>query len=413
MALLAEFRVLDRRVWMLAAARMVVTAGFSMVLPFLAMYLSVERQVPAVIVGLIWTVAGACGAGMQWVAGELADRVGRRPVMVAAMILRALNLAGLGYATALQADVFVLGALCVANSMLRSFFDPVANALVADLVPPERRVAAFSLQRVGINIGWAAGPAVAAVAADVPYSQLFYWSVPVTLVAAFGVAIIKEPTLATATAQRGPSWREIFAFRDDKPFVRFLLATVAFYVLQVQLYQSLSIFAASVLGLGRAEVGTIYMLNGALVVVLQLPAVGFIQRLGTRGALVIGCLVYAAAYASVGLAVGHLSMLVCVACVTLAEILTAPAQQATVASIAPAGRIGAYSGLFGLCQVVGQSTGPLIGTALLDAVPPRAAWFLIALFGVAAALTYRLSNTASARVEGSTIMRRSIVTEKE
>ena len=98
--MLAEFRALDRRVWYLAGARLVVTAGFSMVLPFLSMHLAGERQIPAVIIGLIFTIAGVGGATMQWVAGELADRVGRRPVMVASMVVRAANMFGLVYATA-------------------------------------------------------------------------------------------------------------------------------------------------------------------------------------------------------------------------------------------------------------------------------------------------------------------------
>jgi hypothetical protein len=43
---LAACRALDRRVWVLAVARLVVTAGYSMVMPFLAMHLAVERHVP-------------------------------------------------------------------------------------------------------------------------------------------------------------------------------------------------------------------------------------------------------------------------------------------------------------------------------------------------------------------------------
>jgi predicted MFS family arabinose efflux permease len=388
---LAEFRALDRRVWFLSGARLVVMAGFFMVLPLLGVHLAIERHVPAVAVGFIWTVAGMAGAAMQWVAGELADRVGRRPLMLSSLLLRAANLAALGHATATDGSVVLIGALVVANNMLRAFFDPVANALVADLVPSEQRVAAFSLQRVGINIGCAAGPAMAAIAMryGYRYSNLFYASVPFTIAAAVGIAFIHMPR--AATSPRPPGWRELFAFHGDRPFVRFLVATFFFFLLQAQLYQTLSIYAAGVLGLHVAQIGTFFTVNGLLVVFLQLPAVGFIRRMGTRAALVVGCLGYAAGYAAVGLARGYASVLVCVAFVTLAEIVTAPAQQTTVTMLAPLGRVGAYSGLYGLCQIAGQSAGPLLGTAALDVVPPRAAWFLLALFGVGAAFFYRMS----------------------
>lgn len=365
---------------------MVVSAGFAMVLPFMAIHITEERHRPAFEVGIISTLAGACGAAMQWVAGALSDHVGRRPVMLSSMVVRAANLALLGWVTAIQGPIWVLGALIVANGVLRAFFDPVANALVADLTPPEQRVAAFSLQRVGINIGWAVGTASHALAA---YHVLFYGAAGITLVATLAITAIAEPPRSTTA--RPPAWRDMVAALDDRRLVRFLLATVAFFILQVQLYQTLSIYAARDLHLNRAQVGTLYSLNGILVVLLQVPTVAFIRHWGTERALVFGSLAYASSYVAVGLAGGYFSLLLCVACVTLAEMLSAPAQHTAVTAMATPGRMGIYAGLFGLCQVTGQSAGPLIGTALLDAeLPSRGvAWFLLALFGVAAATIYR------------------------
>lgn len=399
---LPELRALDRRVWSLALARLIVTAGFSMVLPFLAMHLAIERRIPATIIGVIWTSAGAAGALSQWAAGALSDRVGRRPVMLAALLLRTGNLVALGYATAAHAPVLVIALLTVGNAALRSFFDPVANALVIDLSPPERRVVAFSVQRVGVNIGWAAGPALAAMAerAGVAYSTLFYWGAPLTFAAAVAVGLIRDA--GAGAALPALRWPDLLAFRKDRAFVLFLLATAAFFLLQVQLYQTLSIYAARVLGLSRAQVGDLYTLNGVLVVFLQLPAVRAIRRLGTRRALVLGCIGYATAYAAVGLTVGHGSLLLAVGAVTLAEILTAPAQQTSMAALAPEGRIGTYSGLFGLSQIAGQSVGPLVGTAVLDALPARTAWFVLAFFALAAAVGYTRARPSKTLARGGT-----------
>ncbi len=361
-----------------------------MVMPFLAIHLTVERGIPAVVSGGIWTVAGLCGAAMQWVAGALTDRVGRRPVMIASMIVRAANMVALGYFTSINAPVLAIGGLIVINSLTRAFFDPVASALVADLCGPEERVSAYSLQRVGINIGWAAGPFIASIAHGVPYSTLFYVGAPMTLVAMLGILHMSSPPVA-ACAPNSLTWSEMTAFRSDARFVRFMLATLAFFILQAQLYQALSIFAARDLHLNRAQVGTLYTLNGVLVVCLQLLAAGFIRRVGTRHALVIGSIGYAVAYSAVGQTSGHVGLLLCVAAITLAEIVTAPAQQTSVAALAPEGKMGAYQGLYGVCWVAGQSVGPIVGTALLDAVPARIAWFLLGLFGAAAALGYRLA----------------------
>ena len=400
--LLSEFRGLHKGVWALCAIRLVVTWGFSMVLPLLTWHLAKERGVSAVTAGFIWTVANAAGAGMQWVAGELSDRVGRRPLMLAASFLRVINLLALGWALSSDASVMTIGALCVWNGILRAFFDPVANALVADLSSDTQRVAAFSLQRLGTNVGWAAGPAVAgmALATGVAYSQLFYWSAPITLVAAIGLFWVPtaQPTLRVANPKpflRSPIG-DFLAYRNDRRFMWFLAGTFFFFVLQAQMFVTLSYYAARSLKLTQVEVTHIYTLNGLLVVALQLPAVAIIRRLGRAQALLLGCVGYMAAYASMGLSVGHLSLLLSVAGVTMAEVILAPSQQATVPSLAPVGRIGAYSGMFGLAQITGQSAGPLLGATVLQAIPARPAWIALSLFGALAFFCYRSGSRAAA-----------------
>jgi MFS family permease len=415
-ALFDEFRTLDRRVWVLTAARVIVTLGFSTVIPFLAFYLSQRRAVAAVMVGLIWTVSGVAGASAQWAAGAAYDRWGRRPVILGAMVLRAANLALLGLAIARQQPILVIGALCVANAVLRAFFDPVASAMVADLTvgedrvdgarlaerspsregpgtrsgSPSNRVAAFSLQRIGVNVGWAAGPALSAVALErgLSYASLFYAAAPVTLVAALAIARIRETRAAPEAQPARTRLRDLFHVPADPLFLRFLAATFAYFLLQVQLYQTLSIYAARVLHLSQAQVGRLYFENGLLVVALQVPAFYYIRRIGTRQALIVGSLLYAVAYASCGLAHGYGGLLASVAGVTVAEMVSAPAQYTTATSMAPPGRIGAYAGLFGLAQAAGQSLGPLCGGWLIDRLGDWRVWTLVPFFGVLAALGY-------------------------
>jgi MFS family permease len=180
--LLLSFPDLDRRVWVLAVARLIVTAGFSAVMPFLAMHLAVERGVPLLRIGALWTVVGLSGAAMQWVAGRVAETIGQRPILITAMVVRSVNLALLGYAINAHAPFWVIGALCVVNGASRAFYDPIASAVVAQLSSADERVAAFSLHRVGSSLGWAAGPLLATMASDVPYGILFYIGAPLTLI---------------------------------------------------------------------------------------------------------------------------------------------------------------------------------------------------------------------------------------
>jgi MFS family permease len=386
--LLRDFPELDRRIWILAAARVIVTAGFAAVMPFLAMHLAVVRQVPVLKIGVLWTVVGICSSVTQWVSGQVADRIGRRRVMLAAMSIRSANLAALGWAIGADASFGVIAALCLVNGAMRAFYDPAASAVVASLAVPDERVAAFSLHRVGSSLGWAAGPLTATLASSASYETLFYVASPLTLLAALAVATIPETRPAGPPPPqkiRLPS----FASVHDRTFMRFLAATFAFYLLQTQMYHIMAIYAAKHLGLDRAQVGTLFVLNGVLVVLIQLPAVRYIRQVGNRGALLLGALGYSIAYTGCALANSYVPLLACVALVTLSEIVAVPAQQVTVTELAPADKVSRYAGMYGFVQGAAQTAGPILGTCLIEFVSPRGAWLLLGVIGLLAAWGYR------------------------
>ncbi len=378
---------LDVRIWLLAAVRFVVTAGFAVVMPFLAMHLVVDRGFSVLRIGGLWAVSSAGCAAMQWVAGHLADRIGRRPVLVAGMVVRSINLAALGYVIGQNASFGVIGALAIMNGALRGFYDPVAWAVVASLAARHERVAAFSLHRVGSSLGWVAGPLVATLAASAEFSTLFYICAPFTLLAPALAMFI--PETRPEQPRQTPKLFEILAFGSDPVFLRFLFASLAYFMLQTQMYHMMSVFAAKYLDLGRAQVGTLFTLNAILVVILQLPAVRLIHKWGTRKALVVGSVGYLVAFAACGLAWSYLSLLACVGLITLCEIITAPAQQAHVTALAPHDKVARYTGVFGLFQGAAQTVGPVLGVFLLEAISPRGAWFALATLGLVAALLYR------------------------
>jgi len=383
-------------VFILAVARLVVTLGFSAVLPYLGVTLHKERDVSLETVGAIWTAAGLAGAAMQWVAGEVTDRIGRRPVLISAMLLRTVNLAGLGYELMHRGPVLVIAILCILNNVLRGFFDPVASAMVADLSRGEHRIAAFSLQRIGVNIGWALGTIAPALlpGGEVAYGQLFYGAAIFTLIATGAASLITETRIHASSLRPPFRLRDFVAYRHDHRFMGFLVATVFFFLLQAQLYAPLSLYAADHVHMGISAIRHLYLENGLIVIFLQLPAFYYIRRAGSQRVLVLGALAYAISYAFCGLATRETHLIACVALLTLAEIISSPAQQSAATTMAPSDRIGAYAGLFGLTQAAGQSFGPLVGTSLQGALPARLTWPLLALFGVVAAVLYGKTNHA-------------------
>src|SRR5262249_20243102 len=125
MALANALRVrsrLDARVWQMAFARAVNTMGLSLVMSFLGIYVVETRGYPAWVYGMI-ALAANLGQSMSnaW-AGNLSDRIGRRPLITTALFVRSGFVALLGTQVLLDAPLWTLGANMVVTSTLRGCF---------------------------------------------------------------------------------------------------------------------------------------------------------------------------------------------------------------------------------------------------------------------------------------------------
>ncbi len=369
----AEYRSLDRRVHWLAFARAVNTVGFSIVLPFMAVYLHKTRGVSGFGYGAIYFVAGVASALSQGLAGELADRYGRRVVMLTGLCSRAVNLAALGLAIERHASIAVLAALVISNATLRGLFEPAASAAVADLTPPERRVAAYGLQKIGVNVGWALGPAIGGYLTSASYGLMFYCAAPVTLLAAWAAAQVRDADLQRLVARRGevPAHAGISdgAGPQSKLPTEFLVLLALAFLMSVattQVFSTLSVYSEELLHVPRSNVGLIYTINGVIVVALQIPAVALIGRVGVGRALVFGPVMYALGYVAFGWAGGFGLLAAVMAFITLGEMMLSPAQTSTAADLGDPARLGRAMGLFGLAQQFGVSVGPVVGGLAID-----------------------------------------------
>src|ERR1044071_7051559 len=141
-------RGLDKRVWQMAFARAVNTMGLSLVMSFLGIYVVVTRGYPAWAYGVIALVANLGQSLTNAWAGNLSDRIGRRPLITTALLVRSVFIALLGTQIMLGAPLWSLGANMIITSSLGGCFEPVAYALVADVCTDEQRIRAFGLQRM-------------------------------------------------------------------------------------------------------------------------------------------------------------------------------------------------------------------------------------------------------------------------
>jgi MFS family permease len=382
-------RSYDRRLWILFLAGMVSAIGFSVVFPFLGLYLYTERGVPMALVGSLFTTFAVSGSISQMMGGNWSDRLGRKRIMVTGLFGRVVAYVLLAFAVGLRAPLWALGMVFVLSSFAGNLVEPASQAMIADVVPPDKRVEAYGILRVGGNFGWALGPALGGFLASFSYASLFLFTALASIISGTLVLTqIRESHQPSPSERYGA--RELLSLFADGKFIMFCVITYFLVVIMAQLVTTLSVYGTAHVRISKIQVGYLYTTNGLLVALFQFPAARLIRKMRITDALALGAILYALGYFSLGFATSFLFMWLAMWVITSGEVIVSPSGQALVANLSPEAKRGRYMGLFGLFGSFGWATGPLVGGLILDALigSPVALWGAIGSIGLAAMVGY-------------------------
>jgi MFS family permease len=376
LGLRATLRGLPRPVWLLVAGTFVNRFG-SFVLVFLVLYVR-HLGYSTATAGLAASAYGAGGIASSLVGGWLADRLGRRNAIALSMFSSAGAMLGLSQARPLAAIL----ALSVVVGLTTELYRPASAALMADLVAPAQRVAAFGLWRFAINLGFAIGPLVGGLLAQRSFFLLFAGDAATSAV--FGVlalaALPQGRRSETHLEVRGEAVRTI---ARDRRFVLFLAASVlgAFAYFQSQTTFALQVVDA---GHSRAVYGALIALNGLAIVLVELPLISLTQRLRRVPVLAAGLALEGIGFGLIPLSGTAAWLAATVLVWTLGEMVFSPVAGAYVADLSPEHLRGRYSGAWGLAWGVALVLAPSLG-ALIYSSSHAALWLVCLGCGVAAA----------------------------
>jgi MFS family permease len=369
-------RDLPRPVWIVCAGAFVNRFG-SFVSVFLVLYLTAEGYSAAAA----GTAAGAYGIGhlaASAIGGYLTDRIGRRATIVLSMYSAAAAMLALSQVRGLGPITLFVGLIGLSSELYR----PATSALLADLVAPHQRVAAFAVWRLAVNAGFALGPAAAGFLADRSFFWLFVGDALTS--AAFGtVALVSlpggRPPAAPSADQRG----SIGVMLRDHAFMAILVASVGITYVYLQSMSTLALHVKAE-GLSTSDYGLIVSLNGLLVVLLELPIASVTQRLDARRVIAVGFFVTGLGFALTAFA-GTMPLLAATVVLwTIGEVVDAPVSSAYIAALAPEHMRGRYMGAWGLTWSLGLMLAPSLGARFYNAAPDGA-WLACGVIGAAAA----------------------------
>jgi len=355
------------------------------VLPFLSLYLTSQRGVTVERAGLVVALYGAGSFGAQLVGGELADRFGRRPVLLLSLLGSPPLFLALGFAR----DLAWISALTALSGFFTDLYRPAVNAAVTDLVPAENRTRAFGYMYWAINLGAALAPMIAGLMAHINFVLLFVGDALTTLV--YGLVVlwrIRETQPASAGhAARVPVMGRVRQLGREPVLLIFTLLALLFGVIYTQGIVTLPLEMTHH-GLTAADYGLASAANGILIVLVTIQVSSYIMRWRPFFAMALSALLLGAGF---GMNAWATTLPVYIAAVlvwTLGEIIGAAVAPTIIANLSPVDLRGLSQGVYGSAWGLSFFVGPLIGTWVFGRFSPDILWAACGVVGFFLAAGY-------------------------
>ncbi len=355
----------------LLSSSFVFVMGRAVALPFMALYLTEHLGLNPQMIG--WVLGGSIFFSTLFglYAGYLADRMNKSLLMMLACLIVAACTALLTVAP--NALAALLALMCIESALtLRGIS---LKAMLADLLPPEQRPRAFSLNYMLINMAFSIGPLMGAALFAIKISAPLWLAAGFSLLASQVVGYqSKSGNSAAALSGTVEAKTKPTGFRDTllvlKSDRRLVLFTIGSVLTSFVFGRFVSGYLSQYLILSKGTQAAAQLLpyilitNAVTVVLLQYPIGKLMQQKYLFRWVTLGAMLYAVGLLGFMHAASPLAWVVATLAFTVGEVIVIPCEYMFIDMIAPADKRGSYYGAQSL-STFGAAFNPVVCGFLL------------------------------------------------
>ena len=379
-----------RQYWLMITGVVIATAGGSMIWPFMLIYASGKLNLPLSTVASLISINAGTGLASSLIAGALADRIGRKGVMNFSLVVT-----GIAYYLLMHAQTYgQFAGIMVMIGLSNPMYQVGADAMLADMIPSEKRTDAYAINRIANNAAFALGPAVGGFLAATSYNLAFIGASTGFLTYSVLLFLFARETLnksakRTEHAEHTVSQKGGFirVLRDSN-YMAFVFTMSLGLIAPTMLWILMPVYAKTNFGIPENLYGWIPTTNALMCVFIQYFVTLVTRKHRTLPVLTVGMLIYAVGTGSVALMSRFGGFWLSMVILTFGELTLVPTASKYVADRAPEDMRGRYMSIYWLGWGLARTLSPLIGGFLNDSIAPRAIWIgglilgLISTFGL-------------------------------
>jgi MFS family permease len=390
----STYREFPRTFWTIVTTTFIDRLGGSMLFPFFAFYITKRFHVGLSEVGVLFMIFSITGFIGSISGGALTDRFGRRNMIIFSLVASSLSTAAMGLVNSY--DGFLLIGLI--SGLFTDVGGPAQQAIIADILPEEKRAQGFGIIRVTFNLAVVFGPIIGGLVAARSYLALFLMDAVVSGICALIVfftipetkpALQEHETPETFTQTLAGYGRVLL----DGMFMLFILASMLSSFVYMNMNVTLGVFLRDNYGIPEDGYAYILSINAAMVVLFQFWITRRIEKRRPMLMMAFGTLFYTIGFAMYGFVGNYALFIVAMVVITIGEMIVSPVGQALVASFAPEQMRGRYNAIYGnLAWGLPFAFGPWLAGQIVDNVNPNWLWYACGIVGMISVAGYLLLN---------------------
>ena len=378
-----------RLFWVIVGVRFVDGIGGTLLFPFFALYITQKFNVGMTQAGILLGISSLFGLVGSMFGGALTDKFGRKQLILFGLIFSAISTLGFG----LVNDLNILYPLVIVVGLLSSVSHPAHEAMIADILPEEKRQEGFGILRVVANFSWIIGPTIGGFLANINFFYLFVIDAIIScIVAVIIYRTVPETKPEPHAHEKSESFLQTvggyrFVLRDTA-FVSFIVANIIMLIVYQQMYGSLSVYLRDNHGVNPQGYGFLMSTSAITVILFQFWLTRTIKHQPPFLMMAFGTIFYVIGFTLFGLVTTFILFALNIVIITIGEMIVVPTSQALVAGFAPEEMRGRYMAVSGLSWAIPSTIGPAAAGYILDNYNPNLLWYIGGLLCGLSVLAY-------------------------